>query len=600
MGQTRSLSLWIVLLLAVGVGLVYFVPHVVQLLWGDNYNPLEPTVFGPDEALYTAGVREVLEGNFLPSDLAVVEHKEESFFYPPLPFMVMALFTVLVGGVFSALIMADVVFSALAFFLFYVIARRLLKSDHLAVVCSLVFVFFYRFFIPVGFSSFSSVFDHVVHNLFYTGGTPAYLWFARFVHPQIPMVLFLGFLGVLFVAFEQRKRWQFLTAGLLFGLMFYSYFYLWTFVAAFLGILFVVLYVQKKKTLSMSVLFSGIVGVIVGIPYLIHFYFVSGADLALRSGVEVGRFVEPISVVYAVLVVLLIVFTRIRNNAAVFLASLMAAGIVALNVQLLFGYTVQNNHWNSRIIVSVLILLFFYGFSRLLHFFRATSYRVLFWPVVILLFTMAIHLQVQEVISVHDAVHFSPAEQQLLDWMSNTFTPDDVLLSSDLRWNVLIPAYTAGNVYFPYGAMTLSSDEEMQERFVLTYKFLGKSVDEVQKQLTANSAYTRSARSDLPLDKNYNSFLRSYIFVDTIYPVKVGVFRKMHVYNSTLVDALIMRYEAEEFSVANLFKYKVDYVLLVGDERKLQSGLVNDLRQQGYNMTMVFENDEFVMLEINV
>ena len=587
----------VIFILALLVGLIYLSPHLIYLYSNPSYNPLLLEVVGPDETIYAAGAQEVLEGKFVPSDVTTYEHKQAPFFYAPFPFWVMAALAKGTGGVYNALIFSDFIFGMLAFVLFYYLSKLLLKNKHLSVIAALVLVFFYRLFIPTFPLSLSGIGEHVVRNLFYTFGEPIHFWFARFVHPQISTALFLLTLILLYISLQKNKWSYYFIAGIAFALNVYSYFYSWTFLVVFLGLLFLFFLWQKEKDHWQGLLISAAVGFLLAIPYLVNLWALQAYDLTARSGLEMGRFIEGISLVYLLLLLLFYLFFRTKTAEFSFLALLLVSAIVVLNLQLVFGYTIQNGHWNSRVIVPILILILLYCckelYPKLKSFLSPKwNFRRLSWSIIILLFLLAASLQIQEAVSLKDKFGFSPAQVELLQWMQDNIPSEEVVLSSDLSWNLWIPAYTLANVYFPYAAATVASDDEIKERFILTFKLLNKSNEEVQRQLRANSPYTRYTDPSRESDVSYDSFLKSFIFVDRIYPIQHRGLLKQYTYDPTLVEQLIQEYNRYPFVPENVHTYRVDYVLLLKEEKPLLSGLLRELPAE-----IVFENEEFAVIK---
>ncbi len=596
----KELSLKTVFFLALLAGLIYLFPHLFYLISNPYYNPLPPEVLGPDEAIYAAGVQEVLEGKFIPTDVSIYEHKKGPFFYAPLPFWIMTMLAGILGSVRNALIFSDFFFSIVAFLLFYHLSKILLKNSYVSVIASLVFVFFYRLFIPPFALSLSGISKHITKNLFYTFGQPIHFWFARFVQPQVSAALFLLALILLYVSLQKNKKRYYFLTGIIFALNVYSYFYSWTFLAVFLGLFFLFFLWQKDKERWQGLLISAAAGAILAIPYLVNLLALQAYDLTARSGLEMGRYVEGISLVYLILLALFYLFFRNKSLEFSFLALLLISSIVVLNLQLIFGYTIQNGHWNSRIIVPILILMLLYCGKELYSKFQSSfsswkvvSAKKLFWGTAVFLFLLAANLQLQETMVLKDKFGFSPAQAELVDWMQGNLQPEDVVLSSDLSWNLWIPAYTSSNVYFPYAAATLASDEEVKERFILTFKLLNKSNEEVEQQLTANSPYTRYTDPLAKKDLSYDSFLKSYIFVDTIYPIQHQGLLKEYTYNPTLVEDFIQQYNVYSFAPSKIYTYNADYVLLLEEQKALLPSLMQELSGK-----IVFENAEFAVIKI--
>jgi len=583
-----------ILILTLLVGLVYVFPHIIYLHTSQPYNPLaiETNAGGIDESLYAAGVMEVLEGRFIPSDLATYEHKGGPFFYGPFPFLTMALVAKSVGGIRNAIIFSDFLFSALAFFLFYLLSNKFLKDKQLSIISSLFLVFFYRLFIPPASISVKGLLNHLTFSFFNIGGGPANLWFSRFVQPQVPTALFFLTLLFVFWSLDKRRLGYYIFAGILLALNFYSYFYFWTYLLVFLSLLFALL-LYKKSRQAVGILITLCVGGILSIPYFLNLLLVSSSPLAARSGIETGRFIETISIIYFLLTVISFLLIRKKDLYYYFLSLLMLSGVVVLNVQLLLGFTIQNNHWNSRVIVPILILFLFYHVKSLLYRLNQQNLLKKFTSIaVVILFILAINIQIHEVSALKDDYSFPEGGYELLNWLNDNTSPNSVIMTSDLQWNMLIPAYTYNNVYLPYSASTLSSQEEINYRFISTYKILNKSDQDIATQLNAKSDFVRIPEMGEGSDC-FNTYLRSYILLDSIYPLKKqGIFKK-RTFNQTNVVNLVKGYKDSTFEPTQIKHYKVDYILLVGEEK-----LLYNTTKQYFNSTKAFEGEYYTILSV--
>jgi hypothetical protein len=604
MGSLRKIT-QLIILIAILVGLVYVFPHLIYLNTTEHYNPLAffPGSAAGDESLYAAGVMEVLEGNIFPSDLAVYEHKGGPSFYGPLPFIVMAGVVKIVGSMRNTLIFSDFIFSALVFVLFYYLSNIFLKNKHLSLVASLVMIFFYRLFIPPASLSLSGLWNHLSFNLIFKGGAPVHLWFARFVHPQVSTIFFFLTIICVYWALKKNKLPYYLLAGVLFALNFYSYFFFWTYLLVFLGLLLIFLIYKKAKSRIKGISITLGTGLLLAIPYFVNLFTIRSFDLSSRSGIELGRFIETISFVYLFIFVLFFVFLRKKQFSFYFLSLLFLPAVIVLNIQLLLGFTVQNNHWNSRVIVPILIILLFYVFQevfyKLKYKYKWTNpskiLKKYFIVFIIVIFLLAVNLQVQEVNSLKTNFNFSGDEYELVKWIGDNVISEEVILTSSLTWNLWIPAYTSANVYFPYAASTLSSNEEITERFIFTFNLLNKSEEEVNNLLYANSKFTRLNDPNKEIDHSFDSYLKSYVFLDRIYPIEHTGLTKYPVYNSSLVSQLASEYAHYKFNSADIEKYRVNYILLVGEEQSVLNTFILDSSMGA----IVFKNDAFLLFKLN-
>ena len=592
----------LVFVIAVIIGLIYLLPNIVYLNADNRYNPLTIQINNNhlDEALYAAGVMEVLEGNFIPADLSVYEHKKDpQFFYPPLPFIIMGTLAAVVGGIHNALIISSFVFSVIIFLLFYYLSKLFLKNKYASIASSLTLLFFYRLFIPPPSISLSSIFNHLTAVLLNAGQKPAYLWFSRFVQPQASIIFYFLTIIAFYIAVKRNKIAYYVLAGLMFALTIYSYFYYWTYLLIFLSLMSLVFLSKKDYKKFLGTLTSISSGLFLGIPYFMNLLLVRSFDIAARSGIETGRFIETISVVYLVLYGLFFVVCKRRDQDFYVFSSLYLAGVIILNIQIVLGFTIQNNHWNSRAIVPILILFSFYFLKELSAKLKLPTElkhysKPILSVVVLIILLLAINIQVQDIKKLKRTNNFSDAEYELLQWLTKNTPPGSVILTSNLTWNVWIPAYTHDNVYFPYSAATLSSDEELAERFILTYKFFNVSSEYVEEKLLANSAFERIAsHSEDAIDDAFDSYLKSFILLDRPFPIEHGIL-KQRSYNRSLVIGLFEEYQKHPFNREDIRKYKVDYILLTDFDKKFIKTRIGEYPFE----RVVFQNEDYALLKV--
>jgi len=584
--------------IALIVGLLYLAPHIYFSYTSKYYNPLSTQVgnLHIDEALYAAGIMEVLEGRLVPSDLNVYEHKGNIFFFDPLPFIIMSAPALLIG-IKNTIVLSYFVFSIAAFLLFYYLSFLFLKNKQLSVISGLVLLFFHQLFVPPRIS-LAEIYNHLTANLLNLGEKPISLFLARFVQPQVSIIFYFLTIILLYLSLKKNKLIYYILTGLCFALTFYSYFYYWTYLLVFLTLVFLLSAFKKQTDKIKGLLVSIFLGIFLAIPYFINLIKVKSFEITARTAIEIGHFIETISLFYFLLYGLFYFICKKKDENFRLFSLLYFSGIVCLNIQLLFGFTIQNNHWNSRAIIPVFIIFLLYSlkevYERLnLHSKMKQYSKPLLLASIIMLILLATNIQFQNVKKLHNKYSFSDSEYELVQWLSKNTPKDSVILTTNLTWNFWIPAYTKNNVYFPYGVASLCSNKEMIERFILTYKLFNISDEHVEEKLLANSAYQRTANE--PLDYSFDSYLKSYILVDMPFPIKHKGMYKYYGYNESVVLDIINQYRNYQFDIKNIKKYKVDYVLLTNFDKQF----VNLAQKKEYPFNnVVFENKDYKLFKI--
>lgn len=177
-------------------------------------------------------------------------------------------------------------------------------------------------------------------------GAPQLLTQYRIITPGLSLWALL--LHVWFVArARERPTWpRILAAAASCGLLFYVYFYFWT--AAGLA-LFTALALDRGH--RRVFFFIGLIGLLLGLPSIISNYLMTRdypKDWMLRSDMflPIPRFSEIlIPRVGVALAVVALAWTLLRRHDLLYLACMLAAGLLLLNHQVITGLQIQNFHW---------------------------------------------------------------------------------------------------------------------------------------------------------------------------------------------------------------------------------------------------------------
>ena len=578
----------LLILFAILCGLIYVSPNIYYVLNTTHYNPLSinNNINNIDSTLYVSGISEEVQGNILPSDLAVYEHKKDYVsLYNPVPFMITGALSYCIGGVYNLLIISSFIFAIIYFIIFYYLTFFFIRDEKLCIICSIILLFFYRLFIVPPLSSVNTIYDYYMHIIFNTGPSPAYLWFSQIVHPQASLLFFL--LAILFLlhGIEWNKIYLFAITGIMFSILFYSYFYYWTYFIVILCISIGWFYLKKNYLVVKGILISLLVGVISGVPFFYGVYH-SASKIISRSGIEYGRYLEiitiPLIMVYLVMYLLL---TKENKKELTLFSLLYLPILLVMNIQLLTGYTIQNNHYMSRCMVPILIVISFVLLSK--YIVKLKHHNIMKNIILFSLIILAINIQISDILKLSRYVSFQDSEYELINWLNANTTRETVILTTSLKLNMYIPAYTFDNVYFPYSATTLSTQDELEERFILTYKLFNYSSGYVSDRLLSNSIYKRNNPNSIKqVNTSIDFFLTGYIFADGVYIIERGIFKR-YGYNLTKVNNLIYKYNNTDFDTYNLLKYRVDYIILVNNETILWNNTKEVYANKNYTVVQV-------------
>lgn len=190
--------------------------------------------------------------------------------------------------------------------------------------------------------------------------------YSRPVMPYLSSIVFFVFLNFLVKAIKTNKWNYAVLSGVVFGLSFYTYAYAWTFSIILLACLFFFYVLKRDKAILKKIFIIISTGIVIGIYTFIHISFLFqseiGHQITFFFGVHSGRYFAPISKL-AVLSFLLFIIFAIRNRDnkySLLILSLILAGQIAMNQQLVTGKSVQVLHYFWYFIIPSIIVCNFY------------------------------------------------------------------------------------------------------------------------------------------------------------------------------------------------------------------------------------------------
>jgi len=176
------------------------------------------------------------------------------------------------------------------------------------------------------------------------------LEYTRLLHPQFTAISFFIALILLYKALEKKSYKLGIASGLVFGTLFYQDIYFWTYFATGLGLL-VLAYLLKKDFINFKInLLTGFLAGIVSIPHWINNYFLTAnGDVISRSGLTLTRAPDLFVLIFGILLIALFYLAyRKTDHKFIFISCFTFAFVVAMNIQVVLGVTLQPYHWFLR------------------------------------------------------------------------------------------------------------------------------------------------------------------------------------------------------------------------------------------------------------
>jgi len=527
----------LLIIITIAIGLIYFLPNILIPRFynqetGSNYSWRDMSYYSLEEPFsYGVNIRDIFDGHVGGGDPFLWEYKDmpTSWDYYPLALIIGLIFKLFhLKGLTLFFVVGDFIFPPISFIVFFFLFFRITRNFLFGVVSALIFLFFPSLFIfkQVLSADFYNNFTLIKVTDLFIGSFSGN--FSRLFVPALTMIFFGAFLLFLHKIISTeglKKRWIILS-GILFGLLFYIYFYYWVFATISLGFLSV-FFLFYRRDILWRIIRVFAYGLIVSIPYWIRFFVLMGNpiydELKKRIGLFYGRvLIWPAGGYWLLLFVLIfwgIIFWKraeIRSTFFYVLALFLTIPAVK-NLQLVFGFNPQPDHWGSRVSIYIIILtasvLLFYSIRPFLIKHEKASSCVLSAMIGFLLVIALIG----QFASSKNAVYgksISFLEKDVVDsfkWIDENTKLDSVFLSDSTIMYTALPFYTHANDYLPHACLSLASNNEIFERYMEAYAIYGVSVDMLKdfiEQDFTNKNYTYDQR--INLDTSFPLFCGTY------------------------------------------------------------------------------------------
>src|SRR3989338_6650682 len=280
---------------AVVCGIIFAIPSILMPVSGGDgvYTPLvvkDVNTYAVDQAfLYAQGIKNVAEGNIVPSDPVIFENKPKiSFMTPFFPSLVIGVISALLGSVQAAYMLGSFVFPVITFLLVYFFFFMATKNEKLAILTSFSLSLGFNFIATLPINAevvkfyLSRLFLYPVEHIIYLGRLP---------HMQFTFMWLMLTLIFLYMALEKNKVLYYFLAGMNLGILFYSYFYYWTSISLAVGLLAIFHILRRDFKKSFRLFAVVAIALVVAAPYLVSLYQIPEGlykDIGSRIGMESG------------------------------------------------------------------------------------------------------------------------------------------------------------------------------------------------------------------------------------------------------------------------------------------------------------------------
>lgn len=495
------------------VSFVYGLPHLLMgFKLGSDYNPLVLSADSPtssDEAwAYAPLVNHILKGNLHLNEIYVYEYRNS-----PTPFLgetasalVFALLSKVTGSIPNAFIAGDFIFPPIIFLMFYFFIKSFVKNN----VYSLATAFF-----AVVFRDFISVipYPRAIFDYLAFSNTNYFLFFSRAFHPQLTFIfLFSALLLLLSVLKDPTNKLKILAFGVSFGVLFYSYLFYWTYFLFFYIILTSYYLLTRQTKIVMTLIFAGLIALVLSLPYVINFIHfrqaVYAQDFIYKSTNQLGQF--PLAGLrYALIPIFIFIFIKKKDYKFNLLIIFLATGIIMPAItRLVLGRDLETLHYTRRALMPfatvAIFIIAYYLISR-----KELILRIVVTIMLILSTFIALGTQISVTDKVQSVQKVNPAQNQLFQWLLVNTPNDSVVASLDQILNESIPIYTYNKVYYPPGVRTIMPTNEELDRYVIISSLLGIKPVIQKKNLDYNLQYIFYFQTYHPHGQGYELDLKS-------------------------------------------------------------------------------------------
>jgi hypothetical protein len=486
------------LFLSLVVGCITVAPAILApLSIGSAYRGIQYAPLN-DEDTYRTLIHEVLDGHPMVISPFFYEYKNGASTaeaIPPLNSWVYG-YPAFVLGLSATLAISKFLFPAVLFLLTYWLVLLLIGEESFdaklcAIAAGLLVVFG------------ADMADY--HYLFTALKNPNALRANIWTRPQNPIVggveLF-GFFALLWSVVQKRFRYAYIPAGVVFALT-VGYYFSFGIAGAFLAALVVLMALKKEWRVARDLVLVGVVMLIADCWYwygaITSFGGTSGTAAAERNGMFLTH--APVFNLFLFVATIIVgvcfgysYFAKkiTHTNAWLFVASLLIAGWIAFNEQIITGKEIWYYHF-VQYTVPLSLVAAVVAFYFALRPVRPRAWRAL------MLFACAATL-LYGAASIYSFVPDIPAftlEQQespAIEWLNTNAPADCVVLLANYIDDLepKIPAYTQCNLYDPQWLFSGVPQERTQHDFFIRLWLQGVSGTDAKSYLLAHDTEVRA------------------------------------------------------------------------------------------------------------
>ena len=274
--------------------------------------------------------------------------------------------------------------------------------------------------------------------------------YSRPVFPYTISLVFFLYLNLLYKSLISHKKILIGIAGMVFGLLFYIYSFGWSFAAAITAILLILYFLKKDFASAKKVIYIFCIGFATGAYNLfrIFSFILAPASKNFSYFSHLLHTHTPIFVnVGFVMLIFFIIFSfqRRDDKNLPFILSLILAGWVALNQQIVTGKLLQYNHYYWYFIIPISIIVGFYMLWFLLNSDRWR--KMIFIIFLVVAFLNTIVGQYRSILAANSFRLYEQNFKPFIDYL-NSVPSRSVVLAADETVSLLFTVYTPHDLFW--------------------------------------------------------------------------------------------------------------------------------------------------------
>ena len=600
--KNKSAIATVVMMLAFIVGFINVYPHIAlqKELTSRSEDYFPYTMRGKYDMANVVGprIREVLEGNLVVSDVDLYEYKQAPAFWPMGSAMYFYPFSFFTQSVKTVVVTTDFVFPFLYFILFFLIAYFLTGRK---IVLSIFSAFIVSIYNPLAIQVPPPNLDILrsMWNTIYPLTDDPRAHYLTLRQSFIPgLVPILGtYLFLLLTLIKKNNAFP-VVGGFFFALAAYTYPFHFLYLSSVFVILFVIVLISKRYDVLKRMFIFGGSATVVLTPFIVNYFEVIALsqynDIFARYGAEEGRFFrfESMKRYLASIILAGLVFLWGRKNdrrlTSYFVISALLSAIAVLNMQLFFGFSIHPDHWLNRDIVwaitfgYIVIAAWVIQMLFLLNRNKVVSIIVS----LAILFTGSVlynNIRASTIFAEKNYQAFTQTREntELFEWLNSNTEKEDVIMTPSLVINTYIPLHTHNNIFIPRAFNTVAPNSELLERLFITYTLYEIDTLYLQQILLGDNHVLPHSDTNEINEKTDDLFESSgslYLFGLTyLNDVEVpGEGNQRRFITEQAANDIAQVYDTFTCEDTCLTKYRVDYLLLGPQERKLTTVSLSD------------------------